>query len=217
MSLVNKIGGEPDVSPIPAVRSGQYRTYVELAGARVRLNRTVSSTFATGTIYYWWFPVVERITITSVGIGIRANAGGASKSFALGIYADNAGVPGSRVQTTGAVTVASGASTGDNGLYTATSWTLEPGHYWVAFATDTTRNATNWDLDVMQDETTSGNPLVASMGRSTGSFSASTGTQFPPYATQALAWDSGTPLPATATPTLQYTGFAPLISIIFGF
>jgi len=209
--------GRKAVPNIPKIRSGQYRTHIELAGGRIRFQRTVVSTFATGTIYYWWFPVYDRITITSVGIGIRNNAGGASKSFALGVYADNAGIPGARVGTTGAVTVASGASTGDAGLYTSVTWTLEPGHYWVAFATDTTRDATNWNLDVMRDETDSGNPLVASMGRSSGSFSGSTGIQFPPYATETLAWDAGTPLPATATPTLQYTGFAPLISIIFGF
>lgn len=217
MSWGQFVGGRKQVPPVPKILTGTYGSVGTMWGSAVRYNRTVASTFATGTIYLWQFPIYERLTVTSLGLAIRLNAGGAAKNWVIGIYADNNGVPGRLVGSTGVVNVASGASTGDAGVYTAVSIVLEPGHYWLAFATDTTRHAANWDLDVCQNNFTSANPSAVQMLENTGSFSATSQNNFPPYATEVYAWNAGTPLPTTSSATRNYTQFTPMLSIKMGF
>lgn len=210
-------GGLTLPRPVPRVLAGTFMTQWELGGATVRTNRTVASAFAAGTIYYWWFPNWQKVDIVTLGLAIRANAAASgSKKFALGIYTDASGLPGSLLGSTGGVTIAENTNIGDTGVHTAAAIALPPGQYWMAFVTDTARHATNWELDVCQEEMSSRPPLLARMARNTGSFNNGI-LSYPTFATEVRAWSDATPLPAAAAAARVYTIFTPPLSFMLGF
>lgn len=113
------VGGEPDAMDVPGVAFATE----PLEG---------SGGWTANTAYFKRFTVHRKTVVNRVGLYGVSGTGG---NIDVGVYADDGTgtAPGSRVVSSGATATVAGVQ-----YVTITDTTLDPGAYWLAFATPST-------------------------------------------------------------------------------